>query len=65
MKINCGPTPAQKFKALQEWHPFFALWPRRVGPNDCRWLEAIERRGELRRGGGYAYWNWEYRALGK
>lgn len=31
-----------KAKKLRTWRPFFALWPRRVGQNDCRWLEYIE-----------------------
>lgn len=55
MKINCGPSKAAKLAAKaaaekaetlrqREWHDFFAWWPRRVGGNDCRWLEMIERR---------------------
>jgi len=26
------------------WHRWFAWHPVEVGPNDCRWLEVIERR---------------------
>lgn len=62
MRINCGPTPKERVKKLKQWHPFFALWPRRVGPNDCRWLETIERKGEFWAIEMYSGWNWEYRA---
>lgn len=55
MKFNCGPTRAEKkaLKRLKEaelsekraqWHPFFTILPRRVGKNDCRAMETIERR---------------------
>lgn len=48
MKFNCGPTPEQRAKARMErltnWHPYFCLWPRRIGPNDCRWLETVQRK---------------------
>jgi hypothetical protein len=29
---------------LRDWHPVFALLPKRVSPTDCRWLEYVERR---------------------
>lgn len=56
MKFNCGPSPETKRRRKQEladaehkrlinWHLFFTLLPRRVGENDCRWMEQIERRG--------------------
>jgi len=64
MKINCGPTAAERRlkrrSAKQEWHDFFVLWPRRVGKGDCRWLEVIQRRGYY-----HYYWGYEYRAKGK
>lgn len=64
MRWDCGPSPAERFAALLEWHPFFALWPRRVGSHDCRWLEWIERKGtfdaEMAQFG--MAWDWEYRA---
>lgn len=78
MKFNCGPSPearaakrAQEFKRLQEWHPFFAVVPRRVGENDCRMLEWIIRRGTLYQevtitcfGVEYVWaMKWEYRAV--
>lgn len=66
MKINCGPTPeerqAARLNAAQNWHPFFCLWPRRVGLGDCRWLETIERKGKSFSAGPYSFWLWEYRA---
>ena len=80
MKFNCGPGPETKRKLkrerenaehryLIEWHPFFTLLPRRVGENDCRWLEQIERKGTrvmkvaLMSWGAMRYWtySWEYR----
>lgn len=27
-----------------QWHPVFAWLPIRVGENDCRWLETVERK---------------------
>ena len=68
MKINCGPTRTQariaKRERLSNWHPFFAIWPRRVWWNDCRWMEAIERRGRWSRTWDEFVWVWEYRAKG-
>lgn len=67
MKFNCGPTPEQKeadrLHRLTNWHPFFVMWPRRLGEGDCRWLETIERRGRYLLGfDGPEDWRWEYRA---
>lgn len=55
MKFDCGPTPKERADARQKkvsdkiyanskWHKCFAWLPVRVGPHDCRWLEAVERR---------------------
>lgn len=85
MKFDCGPKidPAEVHKEFvqrmrrcafkrRQWHKVFAWWPRRVGPNDCRWLEYIQRRypsastiewadGEIE---GYLYYGYpEYRAI--
>lgn len=81
MKFNCGPSPETKRKRkehaadvehlrLINWHPFFALRPRRIGENDCRWLEQIERKGtrvqrsQITMHGILNYWTyeWQYRA---
>lgn len=81
MKFNCGPSPEAKrrrkreladaeHRRLIDWHPFFTLLPRRIGENDCRWLERIERRGVYGKKivptmwGLAWYWtySWEYRA---
>lgn len=49
MKFNCGTplTPNQKFDhacaKYLVWHKWFAWYPVRVGPNDCRWLEVVYR----------------------
>lgn len=56
MKFNCGPTWAEKKEAKEQWHPWFAWHPVRIGSGDCRWLETIERKGEYYiGGGGYLY----------
>lgn len=51
MKFNCGLTGDAKEAAaraerdkLKVWHRWFAWYPVRVGQNDCRWLEYVERR---------------------
>lgn len=70
MKFDCGPTPRERRNALRaaqsEWHSWFAWYPVRVGPRECRWLEPVERRGDftvylpgLTRDFPY---RWEYRA---
>ena len=74
MKFDCGPTWEEKLRADKEWrsnwHNWFALIPRRVGPNECRWLEIIERKGESYEGYAHAgyggpvrvtKWRYEYR----
>lgn len=61
MKFNCGPIRGEIELARQEaafrereklkaWHDFFALVPRQVASNDCRWLEVIERKAIFHRG---------------
>jgi hypothetical protein len=63
MKVNCGETWQEKKERLEDWHRFFCLWPRRVGHQDCRWLEYVERKGEYWSFWGDAGWIWEYRAI--
>jgi hypothetical protein len=81
MKFDCGPTYVERherrqkawedYKASREqWHPYFCWWPKRIGSNDCRWLETVERRGyynepiKMPFGGGCAGgWSWEYRSI--
>jgi hypothetical protein len=60
MKFSCE-SPQEARERLEQWHRFFAVWPRQVGPRDCRALEWIERRA--------IYWDcsvgsmieWKYR----
>ncbi len=67
MRFNCGPTWAEQEAISKDWHPFFAIWPRRVGSNDCRSFEWIERRKVYKSErrpppyAGYSY-EWLYRA---
>lgn len=59
MKLRFGPTLKQRredrafrkrnatresFLKYKEWHDFFTLVPRRVGSDEHRWLETIQRR---------------------
>jgi hypothetical protein len=63
MRFDCGPTNEEKIKAKEQWHRRFAWVPVCVGSHDCRWLEYVERRGELRFTGLEYYWAWEYRPI--
>ena len=58
MRIYCGPSKGVKQKArlirlqairdrVQRWRPWFAWRPVRLGEDDCRWMETIERRYRL------------------
>lgn len=58
MKWDCGETLGEKIAREKEWHLWFAWYPVRVGPHDCRWLEYVERRS-------VGWWDgiyWEVRA---
>ena len=68
MRFSCGDsleTRTRKWMArvsyLENWHPFFPLWPRTVAQKDgkdiCAWLEPIERKGVYSLG----EWFWDYR----
>ena len=63
MKFDCGEEWVEKKKRLETWHRFFCLWPRKLGPHDCRWLEWVERKGTCSYGLGGGCWSWEYRAI--
>lgn len=65
MKIDCGPTWPEKKAALEQWHDWFAWYPVRVAPHDCRWLERVDRKGTLMcEGWGDSWWVWQYRTKG-
>lgn len=65
MKFACTDREAELRRlykerdALEQWHDFFAIWPREVANADCRWLETIQRRAHYVPRLG---WYWEYRA---
>ena len=85
MIFSCGETNGARAERQQaeysawlekhsQWHPCFALWPRRIavlnGKKVCAWMEIVERKGEWRNSkchniDGYSYdgqvWGWEYR----
>lgn len=52
MKFNCGLTRKEKEQVLldeaekeaDQWLPWFAWHPVRIGKKDCRWLETVERK---------------------
>lgn len=62
MKFDCGDTYDVYLAKQWQWHSFFAIFPRRVGPRECRWFETIERRRERRGTFSGCYWHTEYRA---
>lgn len=53
MRFNCGldkwTRRRLKEHKMLNWHKHFCWWPIRMGENDCRWLETVERK--------FAYWN--------
>lgn len=62
MRFDCGEEWEEKVARLKRWHRFYAIWPRKVAPHDCRWFEWIERKGECYQCDG-VWWVWQYRAL--
>lgn len=60
MKLDCGPTPRQRHQRKQLWHRWFAWFPVRIGPGDCRWLETIHRKGTYHASYGGDFWTYEY-----
>ena len=63
MKFDCGETWLEKRKRLAQWHSWFAWYPVRVAPHDCRWLEKVQRKGSYWACYGDAGWSWEYREI--
>lgn len=69
MIINCGMPRDERralareaeYARLSQWHPFFALWPRRVGAERCVWLEWIRRKGVYEDGYNGRGWVFTYR----
>lgn len=64
MRFNCGLSVIEKFelrlKHQREWHRHFTWWPTRIGQNDCRWLEWVERR-LLYYDADWDIYEWDYR----
>lgn len=52
-----------RYNRLTNWHSWFAWHPVRVATDDVRWLERVERKGELLEGVGQRFWDWSFRAL--
>ncbi len=60
MKIDCRHSEV-KGTPYQAWHIWFAWTPTMVGPQNCRWLEFIERKGTFQVVGFDFWYSWEYR----
>jgi hypothetical protein len=58
MKFNC-----MEDGDVRDWHRWFAWYPVHIGPNDCRWLETVERSGTFYSGIYSTWWDWEYRPI--
>lgn len=71
MKFNCGPSERQRKQNARDrwcrWHRWFAWFPVRIGENDCRWLEHVERQADGIHGAGLIFewtpYDFKYRAL--
>ena len=64
MKMNCGPSHAERFILKQDWHRKFLFWPQRMTmTNECLWLETVERKGDFYAGGYSSGWRYAYRAI--
>ncbi len=62
MKISNWKTFPEEFTRKKQWHKFFPLYPRQIGPKDYRVFEWIERKGTF----NHLYpcsWNFEYRLI--
>lgn len=51
MKWNCDAWREKSIKRIEakaekmiQWHPYFAIWPVKIGYGDCRWFEVVYRR---------------------
>ncbi len=63
MKISNWSTCAEQFKKKEQWHRFFIVFPpRKVGPNDYRFFEWIERKGTFNHIPP-CDWSFEYRLI--
>ncbi len=56
MKLKIESLSERRVR-LGKWHRWFAWFPVRVGENDVRWLERVERRGWMNH---FIGWRWEY-----
>lgn len=64
MKISNWTTNQEWFEKKKQWHRFFPLYPRKIGPNDYRFLEWIERRGIFNHTPP-CNWSFQYRLIGE
>ncbi len=49
MKFRCDQKKinrAERLENRKKWHLWFALYPCKVGFNDCRWMEYVWRRDQ-------------------
>jgi hypothetical protein len=70
MKFDCGLTAEERCSVCRDywtqWRPWFSWFPIRVGPNDCRWMEVVERKAGDVHGAGFIFeftpYDFSYRA---
>lgn len=67
MKFDCDKRAdriALRYLRRSEWHRWFAWYPVRLGPHDCRWLEWVECKGTYWHAYDSDGWDWKYRPIG-
>lgn len=68
MRFDCGPTWRSQWELIkegahprQQWRRWYAWRPVRVGENECRWLEWVERKETYETYWDETRWESEYR----
>lgn len=60
MRRKCR-RPGAKYRALHQWHKWFAWHPVYCHPEKCVWLETVERKGRFWMCFSGCGWDWKYR----
>lgn len=82
MRLNCGPSAEEILQRISDWlkartaakinrrvigFEWFAWYPVRVGPRECRWLETVVAYGRREECLGCLFvnyvWSWTYTTL--
>ncbi len=61
-KTRIWETAIERHERLCDWHPFFAVIPRRVSPSRIAVLEMIQRKGTYNKLPEVheSSWSWKY-----